>query len=76
MALFDVIETIDREKIARAVADEMRKQQKQLRLYVQVNIGLEPQKAVFRPRRRRSFVSFCQNELGLASKGLMCIRRR
>ncbi|MDO1584742.1 YggS family pyridoxal phosphate-dependent enzyme [Rhizobium oryzicola] len=73
VALFDVIETIDREKIARAVADEMRKQQKQLRLYVQVNIGMEPQKAGIPPKETAQFADFCRNDLGLTIEGLMCI---
>ena len=73
VALFDVIETIDREKIARAVADEMIKQRKQLRLYVQVNIGLEPQKAGIAPKEAVEFVEFCRNDLSLTIEGLMCI---
>ncbi|KKX26644.1 YggS family pyridoxal phosphate-dependent enzyme [Rhizobium sp. LC145] len=71
--LFDVIETVDREKIARALADEMNKQGKAPRLYVQVNTGLEPQKAGIEPKRTASFVDFCRDELGLSIEGLMCI---
>ena len=71
--LFDVIETVDREKIARALADEMKKQGKAPRLYVQVNTGLEPQKAGIEPKRTASFVDFCRDELGLSIEGLMCI---
>lgn len=52
VALFDVIETIDREKIARAVAAEMKRQGRDIRLYVQVNTGLEPQKAGSRRKTR------------------------
>ncbi|MBT9372820.1 YggS family pyridoxal phosphate-dependent enzyme [Rhizobium sp. CSW-27] len=73
VALFDVIETIDREKIARAVADEMARQGRRLRLYVQVNIGMEPQKAGIEPKQTLDFVRFCREELGLAIEGLMCI---
>ena len=73
VALFDVIETVDREKIARAIAAEMRKQGRSLRLYVQVNTGLEPQKAGIAPDDTVSFVAFCGEELGLAIEGLMCI---
>ena len=73
VALFDVIETIDREKIARAVAEEMKRQGKVLRLYVQVNTGLEPQKAGIAPDDTAAFVNFCRGELGLAIEGLMCI---
>lgn len=73
VALFDVIETIDREKIARAVAEEMKKQGRSLRLYVQVNIGMEPQKAGIEPKETVAFVEFCRKELGLSIEGLMCI---
>ncbi|THF50390.1 YggS family pyridoxal phosphate-dependent enzyme [Allorhizobium terrae] len=73
VALFDVIETVDREKIARTLADEMTKQGKTPRLYVQVNTGLEPQKAGIDPRETIAFVQFCQNDLGLSIEGLMCI---
>ncbi|MBW9056055.1 YggS family pyridoxal phosphate-dependent enzyme [Rhizobium mesosinicum] len=73
VALFDVIETIDREKIARAIAEEMKRQGKVLRLYVQVNTGLEPQKAGIAPSDTADFVNFCRGELGLTIEGLMCI---
>ena len=73
VALFDVIETIDREKIARAVKAEMDKQSRKLKLYVQVNTGLEPQKAGIAPDDTATFVAFCRNELDLAVEGLMCI---
>ncbi|MFT4180457.1 MAG: YggS family pyridoxal phosphate-dependent enzyme [Rhizobium sp.] len=73
VALFDVVETVDREKIARALADEMKRQGKLLRLYVQVNTGLEPQKAGIAPDDTVAFVEFCRRELGLSIEGLMCI---
>lgn len=73
VALFDVIETIDREKIARAVADEMARQGRTLRLYVQVNTGLEPQKAGVAPDEVPAFLALCRAELGLTIEGLMCI---
>lgn len=73
VALFDVIETVDREKIARALADEMMRQGRQPRLYVQVNTGLEPQKAGIPPKETATFVTFCRTELGLTIEGLMCI---
>ncbi|WP_395516197.1 YggS family pyridoxal phosphate-dependent enzyme [Pseudorhizobium flavum] len=73
VALFDVIETVDREKIARALADEMQTQGRQPRLYVQVNTGLEPQKAGIAPRETAAFVEFCRDKLGLSIEGLMCI---
>jgi pyridoxal phosphate enzyme (YggS family) len=73
VALFDVIETVDREKIARALADEMKRQGKSPRLYVQVNTGLEPQKAGIAPDDTAGFVALCRDELGLSVEGLMCI---
>ncbi|NLS05865.1 YggS family pyridoxal phosphate-dependent enzyme [Rhizobium sp. P32RR-XVIII] len=73
VALFDVIETVDREKIARALASEMKRQAKTPRLYVQVNTGLEPQKAGIAPNDMPAFVDFCRSELGLSIEGLMCI---
>ncbi|MBO6717175.1 MAG: YggS family pyridoxal phosphate-dependent enzyme [Rhizobiaceae bacterium] len=73
VALFDVIETVDREKIASELAKEMRKQGREPRLYVQVNTGLEPQKAGIDPREAAAFVARCRTEHGLAIEGLMCI---
>jgi pyridoxal phosphate enzyme (YggS family) len=73
VALFDVIETVDREKIARVLAEEMKKQGRSPRLYVQVNTGLEPQKAGIAPDDLESFVALCRGELSLEIAGLMCI---
>ncbi|AMM86347.1 alanine racemase [Martelella sp. AD-3] len=71
--LFDVIESVDREKIARALAKEMQKQGRAPRLYVQVNTGNEPQKAGIDPREAQAFLDLCRDELGLEIEGLMCI---
>lgn len=73
VALFDAIHTIDRPKIAKAIADEMRKQYKQLQLFVQVNTGEEPQKAGVMPADAKAFVAMCRDDLGLEIAGLMCI---
>ena len=73
VALFDVIETVDREKIARALKVEMDRQSKRPRLYVQVNTGLEPQKAGIAPDDTGAFIAFCRGDLGLDIEGLMCI---
>jgi len=73
VALFDVIHTIDREKIARAIADEIAKQQRTLKLFVQVNTGEETQKAGILPREAKAFVALCRTELKLPIMGLMCI---
>jgi pyridoxal phosphate enzyme (YggS family) len=73
VALFDVVESVDREKIARALAEECGKQGRKLRFYVQVNTGLEPQMAGIDPRETIAFVAFCRDELKLLVEGLMCI---
>ena len=73
VALFDVIETVDREKIAAELAKEMDRQGRRPRLYVQVNTGLEPQKAGIPPREAAAFVARCREVHGLAVEGLMCI---
>ncbi len=71
--LFDAIHTIDRRKIAEAVASEMQKQGKALQLFVQVNTGREPQKAGIGPEEADEFLQFCRDSLGLEISGLMCI---
>jgi pyridoxal phosphate enzyme (YggS family) len=73
VALFDAIHSIDREKIAAAVASEMAKQGRRLRLLVQVNIGAEPQKAGVLPEDTAAFVMRCREVHGLPIDGLMCI---
>lgn len=73
VALFDVIETVDREKIARALSEEMKRQRRSLSFYVQVNTGLEPQKAGITPDETVDFVRFCREDLALPIEGLMCI---
>lgn len=73
VGLFDVIETIDRPKIAHAIAREMARAGKKLKLMVQVNTGEEPQKAGVRPDDLEDMLRLCQDELGLTISGLMCI---
>ena len=73
VAFFDVIETVDREKIAAELAKEIARQGKAPRLYVQVNTGLEDQKAGIPPREAAAFVTRCREVHGLAIEGLMCI---
>ncbi len=73
VALFDAIHSIDRPKIARAVADEMAKQGRKLQIFVQVNTGEEPQKAGVMPREAAAFVAMCREDLKLDIAGLMCI---
>ncbi len=73
VALFDVIESLDREKLARALAKEMEKQGKILPCFVQVNTGEEAQKAGIIPADLPDFLTFCRGECGLDIRGLMCI---
>jgi pyridoxal phosphate enzyme (YggS family) len=73
VALFDVIETVDREKIAAVLKTEMERAGKGPRLLVQVNIGLEPQKAGIPPDEAVSFVKRCREVHGLSIEGLMAI---
>lgn len=73
VALFDVIETVDREKIAAELAKEIARQGRAPRLYVQVNTGAEPQKAGIEPKEAVAFVNRCREVHGLAIEGLMCI---
>jgi len=71
--LFDAIHTIDRPKIAAAIAAEMRRQAKPLKLFVQVNTGREPQKAGIDPDQADAFLRECRDLHGIEISGLMCI---
>lgn len=71
--LFDAIHTVDRPKIAEAIAKEIRRQAKPLKLFVQVNTGREPQKAGIDPDQADAFLRECRDVHGLDISGLMCI---
>jgi pyridoxal phosphate enzyme (YggS family) len=71
--LFDAIESLDREKLARAVGAEMVKQGRKPDCFIQINTGEEPQKAGVEPRQADAFISLCRDGLGLPVAGLMCI---
>ena len=71
--LFDVIETVDRPKIAEALAAEIARAGKPLKLFVEVNTGAEPQKAGILPAEADGFIRHCREALGLDVAGLMCI---
>jgi pyridoxal phosphate enzyme (YggS family) len=73
VALFDVIQTLDRPKLAREIAKEMARQGRVPRLLAQVNIGEEPQKSGVAPTELGAFVALCRGELGLTLAGLMAI---
>jgi pyridoxal phosphate enzyme (YggS family) len=73
VGFFDVIETLDRERLARSLADEIQRQGRTPRLYVQVNTGEEPQKAGVAPLAADAFIAACRTTHGLVLEGLMCI---
>ncbi len=73
VALFDVIETLDRPKLARALAAAMARSGRRVACLVQVNTGEEPQKAGVMPADADAFIAACGEEFGLAVEGLMCI---
>lgn len=70
---FDVIETLDRPKLAKELAKEIEKLGKHPKLYVQVNTGAEPQKAGILPQEADAFIASCRKDYGLEISGLMCI---
>jgi pyridoxal phosphate enzyme (YggS family) len=71
--VFDVIETVDRDRIAEALAVEIGRQRRTPRLYVQVNTGAEPQKAGVLPEETDAFIDRCRSVHRLTIDGLMCI---
>jgi PLP dependent protein len=73
VALFDCIHTLDRPKIAQAIAAECVKQGRTPQLFVQVNTGEEAQKAGIAPKETAAFVAKCREQLKLEIAGLMCI---
>jgi pyridoxal phosphate enzyme (YggS family) len=73
VALFDAIHTLDRPKLAAALADEMARSGRAPMLFVEVNTGAEPQKAGVLPEDADAFIAACRRDYGLAVAGLMCI---
>ena len=73
VALFDVIETVDRPKLAQVLAAEMTRSGRRPACYVQINTGEEPQKAGVVPAAADAFIRYCREEAGLPVVGLMCI---
>ncbi|MGB2099387.1 MAG: YggS family pyridoxal phosphate-dependent enzyme [Candidatus Puniceispirillaceae bacterium] len=73
VALFDVIEVVDRPKLAKALANEMIRQNRQLECYIQVNTGKEAQKSGIAPEDADDFIAYCRDEARLNITGLMCI---
>ena len=73
VAFFDVIETLDRPKLAETLAREAARLGGHPRLYVEINTGEEPQKAGVIPPEADAFITRCRTEFGLTLEGLMCI---
>ncbi len=73
LELFDVIETVDREKLARKLGTAMTETGNSLPCFIQVNTGEEPQKSGIYPRDLPEFLNFCQNKCAMDIIGLMCI---
>ncbi len=71
--LFDIIETVDRPRLAAALAREFERTGRALPCFVQVNTGGEPQKAGVAPAELDSFLAECRTGYGLDVVGLMCI---
>jgi pyridoxal phosphate enzyme (YggS family) len=72
LELFDIIESIDREKIAMAITKHIQPKTKK-EFLIQINIGEESQKHGILPNQADEFIQFCKNKLKLPIKGLMCI---
>ena len=70
---FQVIESLDRPRLAKVLADEIQRAGAAPRLYVQVNTGEEPQKAGVAPQDADAFLAACRGEYGLTLEGLMCV---
>lgn len=73
VAHFDVIETVDRPRLAEALAREMARTGRRPSCLIEVNTGEEPQKAGVLPAAADEFIADCRGRLGLPIEGLMCI---
>jgi hypothetical protein len=73
VAMFDAIETLDREKLADELSKEQKKQNRFLEYYIQVNTGEEEQKAGIAPVQLADFIAYCRHDCELNVTGLMCI---
>jgi PLP dependent protein len=73
VALFDAIHSVDRPSICEALAKEIENQKRCPELFVQLNIGEEPQKAGVAPADADGFIAACRDKYGLSISGLMCI---
>src|SRR5579872_404801 len=73
VALFDAIHSLDRERLAAALAKEIAAQVRKPSLFIEINTGGEPQKAGIPPQETDGFVALCRDRYGLEIAGLMCI---
>ncbi len=73
VALFDVIETVDRPKLALALSEALMRQAKHPTLYIQVNTGEESQKSGIAPKEADDFIRYCRDTLHLPIRGVMCV---
>ena len=71
--LFDIIHTLDREKIAVKLKREMESAEQDIPCFIQVNIGREASKSGVEPEQTKAFTDFCRHDVGLNTVGLMCI---
>jgi pyridoxal phosphate enzyme (YggS family) len=73
VANFDVIETVDRPRLAETLAREMARRGRRLPCFIEVNTGEEPQKSGILPGEADAFIADCRDRLGLPIVGLMCV---
>jgi PLP dependent protein len=73
VALCDVIETVDRPRLAQVLAKEMERSGRRLPCLIEVNTGEEPQKSGVLPAAADDFIVECRDRLGLPIEGLMCV---
>ena len=73
VALFDVIESVDRPRLAEALAKEMERSGRRLSCLIEVNTGEEPQKTGIFPAEADDFIVECRDRLDLPIEGLMCV---
>ncbi len=71
--IFDYIHSVDSFKLAEKISQEQKKINKNIKLFIQVNIGNEEQKSGINKNDTQNFLKVCKNELGLNIVGLMCI---
>tara|TARA_B100000029_G_scaffold490624_1_gene549837 strand:+ start:3823 stop:4476 length:654 start_codon:yes stop_codon:yes gene_type:complete len=71
--LFDFIHSLDSEKLANKISEEQNKINKHLKIFIQINLGNEKQKAGINPQSVKDFHDYCKNNLNLNVIGTMCL---